>query len=136
MFGENAPILVVDDAVTMRALLRDHLKALGFKNIYEARNVQEAQDTLNRLLTEGNGIELVLCDMNMPGGTGLDFLKTVRASTKTKNLPFLMITTEGQMRIVTEAVMAGVTGYVLKPVSQASLAEKMGEGWRKHHGKK
>jgi two-component system chemotaxis response regulator CheY len=91
---------------------------------------------LKRLLTEGNGIELVLCDMNMPGGSGLDFLKSVRANQKTKNLPFLMITTEGQMRIVTEAVMAGVTGYILKPVNQAALADKMGESWRKHHGKK
>ncbi len=136
MFSDSAKILVIDDAVTMRIMLKEYLTNLGYKNIFEARNVVEATETLARMEQEGAPVELVLCDMNMPGASGLDFLKMVRATPKGKNLPFLFITTEGQMRIVTEAVMAGVTSYLLKPVTQATLLEKMAEAYKKHHGSK
>lgn len=132
MFEPSANILIVDDAVTLRAMLKEFLNSMGYQNLFEARNVPEAIDTLSRMERAGTPVALVLCDMNMPGASGLDFLKSVRANPKSKNLPFLMITTEGQMRTVTEAVMAGVSGYLLKPVTVPSLAEKLAEVYKRH----
>ncbi|PIU01224.1 MAG: response regulator [Bdellovibrionales bacterium CG10_big_fil_rev_8_21_14_0_10_45_34] len=136
MLSNDAAILVVDDAVTMRALIKDYLKKMGYSNIFEARNVEEATQTFERLESQGVRLEFVFADMNMPGGTGIDFLKKIRALPQGKNLPFVMITTEGEMNTVTEAVMNGVSGYLLKPVTQPALMEKMVEAYKKHHQEK
>lgn len=132
MFPPSTKILIVDDAVTLRTMLKEFLSGLGFPNTFEARNVNEALDTMARMDTEGIPVEVILCDMNMPGASGLDFLKQVRSTPKGKNIPFLMITTEGAMKTVTEAVMAGVTGYLLKPLTQQNLYDKLGDAFKKH----
>ena len=113
-------VLVVDDFATMRRILKNILKQLGFKNLVEADDGTTAWDVL-----EEQKIDLVLADWNMPKMTGLELLKKVRASEKHKNLPFLMVTAEAQKQNVIEAVQAGVSNYVVKPFTAEAISEKL-----------
>jgi len=113
-------ILVVDDFATMRRIVKGVLKKLGFKNIIEAENGKTA---LSKLKKEDVG--LVISDWNMPEMTGLELLKAVKAEEKFKNLPFIMLTAEGQKDCVIEAVKAGVTNFIVKPFTPDTLKEKL-----------
>ncbi|MBP9708373.1 MAG: chemotaxis response regulator CheY [Oligoflexales bacterium] len=114
-------ILVVDDFPTMRRIVRTLLKQNGFHNIVEAENGQLALQTLDK---EGD-IEMVVSDWNMPEMTGLELLKTLRASKKYKDLPFLMVTAEAEKENIIEAVKSGVSNYVVKPFTGQILKEKL-----------
>jgi len=113
-------VLVVDDFATMRRILKNILKQLGFKNLVEADDGTTAWDVL-----EDQKIDLVLCDWNMPKMTGLELLKKVRASEKYAKVPFLMVTAEAQKQNVIEAVQAGVSNYVVKPFTAEAISEKL-----------
>jgi len=113
-------ILVVDDFATMRRIVKGVLKKLGFRNIIEAENGKTA---LSKLKKEDVG--LVISDWNMPEMTGLELLKAVKAEEKFKDLPFIMLTAEGQKDCVIEAVKAGVTNFIVKPFTSYTLKEKL-----------
>ncbi|RLB37752.1 MAG: response regulator [Deltaproteobacteria bacterium] len=113
-------ILVVDDFATMRRIVKGVLKKLGFRNIIEAENGKTA---LSKLKKEDVG--LVISDWNMPEMTGLELLKAVKAEEKFKDLPFIMLTAEGQKDCVIEAVKAGVTNFIVKPFTPDTLKEKL-----------
>ncbi len=113
-------ILVVDDFSTMRKIIRNVLKQLGYMNIYEAEDGTAALDVLKR-----EKIDLIISDWNMPQMTGLDLLKAVRASEEWKDLPFLMVTAEGQKENVIEAVKHRVSNYIVKPFTAEVLTEKI-----------
>ncbi|MCK5541230.1 MAG: response regulator [Desulfobacterales bacterium] len=113
-------VLVVDDFATMRRILKNILKQLGFKNLVEADDGTTAWDIL-----EDQDIDLVLADWNMPKMTGLELLKKVRASEKYAKVPFLMVTAEAQKQNVIEAVQAGVSNYVVKPFTAEAISEKL-----------
>ena len=113
-------VLVVDDFATMRRIVKGVLKDLGFKNIIEADNGVSA---LKELKTEEIG--LIVCDWNMPKMTGLDLLKTVRSDDKFKEIPFIMVTAEGQKENVVKAIKAGVSNYIVKPFTPETLKEKL-----------
>ena len=113
-------VLVVDDFATMRRILKNILKQLGFKNLVEADDGTTAWDVL-----EEQKIDLVLADWNMPKMTGLELLKKVRASEKYAKVPFLMVTAEAQKQNVIEAVQAGVSNYVVKPFTAEAISEKL-----------
>lgn len=113
-------ILIVDDFATMRRILKNILKQLGFKNLVEADDGTTAWDVL-----ESQGIDLVISDWNMPKMTGLELLKKVRASDKYKGTPFLMVTAEAQKQNVIEAVQAGVSNYVVKPFTAEAISDKL-----------
>ena len=115
-------ILIVDDFATMRRILKNILKQLGFKNLVEADDGTTAWDVL-----ENQEIDLIISDWNMPKMTGLELLKKVRASTKYKTAPFLMVTAEAQKQNVIEAVQAGVSNYVVKPFTAEAIADKLGK---------
>lgn len=116
----NITILVVDDFATMRRIVKGVLKKLGFKNIIEAENSKTA---LSKLKKEDVG--LVISDWNMPEMTGLELLKAVKTEEKFKDLPFIMLTAEGQKDCVIEAVKAGVTNFIVKPFTPDTLKEKL-----------
>jgi len=116
----NINVLVVDDFATMRRIVKGVLKDLGFKNIIEADNGVSA---LKDLKTEDVG--LILCDWNMPKMNGLELLKTVRSDEKFKDIPFIMVTAEGQKQNVVEAIKAGVSNYIVKPFTPETLKEKL-----------
>jgi len=113
-------ILIVDDFATMRRILKNILKQLGFKNLVEADDGTTAWDLL-----EGQTVDLIISDWNMPKMTGLELLKKVRASEKYKGTPFLMVTAEAQKQNVIEAVQAGVSNYVVKPFTAEAISDKL-----------
>ena len=113
-------ILIVDDFATMRRILKNILKQLDFKNLVEADDGTSAWEVL-----EGQKLDLVISDWNMPKMTGLELLKKVRASETYKTVPFLMVTAEAQKQNVIEAVQAGVSNYVVKPFTAEAISEKL-----------
>jgi two-component system chemotaxis response regulator CheY len=113
-------VLIVDDFATMRRILKNILKQLGFKNLVEADDGTTAWEAL-----EGQKIDLIISDWNMPKMTGLELLKKVRASDAHKGTPFLMVTAEAQKQNVIEAVQAGVSNYVVKPFTAEAISDKL-----------
>ena len=115
-------ILVVDDFSTMRRIIKNLLRDLGFTN------TSEADDGLTALpmLKTGN-FDLLVTDWNMPGMQGIDLLKAVRAEDddKLKNIPVLMVTAEQKKEQIVEAAQAGVNGYIVKPFTALILKEKL-----------
>ena len=116
----NMKILLVDDMVTMRRIVKNILKQLGFVNVEEAENGQEA---LQKLRADTYGF--VVSDWNMPVMTGIDMLRAVRADEKLKTTPVLMVTAEAQQSNLIEAVQAGVSNYIVKPFTAETLQEKI-----------
>lgn len=117
---KNMKILVVDDFSTMRRIIKNLLRDLGFNNAVEADDGQTALPIL-----QSGGIDFLVTDWNMPGMTGLDLLKAVRADANLANLPILMVTAEAKREQIVEAAQAGVNGYVIKPFTAATLKEKI-----------
>jgi two-component system, chemotaxis family, chemotaxis protein CheY len=113
-------ILIVDDFATMRRIMKNILKQIGFSNIIEADDGTTALEELKK-----NAVDLIISDWNMPKMTGLDLLKSVRGSDGLKDVPFLMVTAEAQKQNVIDAVQAGVTNYVVKPFTAEAISEKL-----------
>jgi two-component system chemotaxis response regulator CheY len=113
-------ILVVDDFSTMRRIIKNLLRELGFNNIFEADDGQSALPKL-----QSGGIDFLITDWNMPGMTGIDLLRAVRANPNLAQLPVLMVTAEAKRDQIVEAAQAGVNGYVIKPFTAATLQEKI-----------
>jgi two-component system chemotaxis response regulator CheY len=113
-------VLVVDDFQTMRRIIVNLLRQLGFNNVIEA---QDGKAALDRVRAEK--VDLIISDWNMPIMTGIDFLKEVRKDEKLKTTPFIMVTAEGKKENVIAAVQAGVNNYIVKPFNAATLKEKM-----------
>jgi two-component system chemotaxis response regulator CheY len=116
----NMKILVVDDMATMRKVVRNILKQLGFVNVDEAANGQEA---LQKLRADTYGF--VVSDWNMPVMTGIDMLRAIRVDEKLKTTPVLMMTVEAQQSNLIEAGQAGVSNYIVKPFTAETLQEKI-----------
>jgi two-component system chemotaxis response regulator CheY len=114
-------ILVVDDFSTMRRIVRNLLKELGFSNVHEAEDGVEA---LNKLRSENN-FDFVVSDWNMPNMTGIELLQVMRADPALKHLPLLMVTAEAKRENIIAAAQAGASGYVVKPFTAATLDEKL-----------
>ena len=113
-------ILVVDDFSTMRRIVKNLLRDLGFANTVEADDGKTALPIL-----EAGGIDFLVTDWNMPGMTGIDLLKAVRANPELKDMPILMVTAEAKREQIIMAAQAGVNGYVIKPFTAAVLKEKI-----------
>jgi len=113
-------VLIVDDFATMRRILKNILKQIGFKNLLEADDGTTALEVMER-----ESVDLIISDWNMPKMTGLELLKAVRGSDKFKRTPFLMVTAEAQKQNVIEAVQAGVSNYVVKPFTAEAISEKL-----------
>ena len=120
MPDKNMRFLVVDDFSTMRRIVRNLLKELGFTNVDEA---EDGQVALHKLKTQH--FDFIVSDWNMPNMTGIELLKAVRAEQQIKHLPFMMITAEAKRENIIEAAMAGASGYIVKPFTAATLEEKM-----------
>jgi len=113
-------ILVVDDYNTMRRIIRNLLKQLGFENVEEAADGTEAFKKLQE-----KPFGLVISDWNMEPMTGIDLLKLVRADPKIGNIPFIMVTAESKTENVIVAKQAGVSNYIVKPFNAETLKGKL-----------
>jgi len=117
---KHIKILVVDDFATMRKVIRNLLKQVGYENIAEAEDGVLALKAL-----KSQKIDLVISDWNMPNMTGIELLKAVRADEDLKATPFLMVTAEALQENVIAAVKAGVSNYIVKPFTAETLNEKI-----------
>ena len=122
-------VLVADDFATMRKIVRNILKQIGFDDIVEAEDGQAALQIL-----KSENIGLVVTDWNMPNMTGLELLEKIRTDPKTARLPVLMVTAEGLKENVVAAVKAGVNNYVVKPFTAEVLQEKLEQIFKKLAG--
>lgn len=116
----NMKVLIVDDFATMRRILKNIMKQIGFSDITEADNGKNALKIL-----KSQEIDLILCDWNMPEMAGIEVLNTVRADDELKNTPFIMVTAEAQKENILEAVKAGVSSYVVKPFTAETVEQKL-----------
>ncbi len=117
---KNMKILIVDDFSTMRRIIKNLMRDLGFNNTSEADDGKTALPML-----QAGGFDFLITDWNMPGMQGIDLLKAVRADPKLATLPVLMVTAEAKREQIVEAAQAGVNGYVVKPFTAATLKEKI-----------
>jgi len=113
-------ILIVDDFSTMRRIIKNLLRDLGYTNTAEADDGQTALP----MLQNGN-FDFLVTDWNMPGMSGIDLLKAVRADDRLKDLPVLMVTAEAKRDQIIAAAQAGINGYIVKPFTAAVLKEKI-----------
>lgn len=113
-------ILIVDDMSTMRRIVKNIFKQLGFANLEEAENGKEALDKL-----KAGKFDLVVSDWNMPVMAGIELLKNIRADAALMHIPVLMLTAEAQKDNLLEAIQAGVSNYIVKPFSAATVKEKL-----------
>jgi two-component system, chemotaxis family, chemotaxis protein CheY len=129
MLDKNMKILVVDDFSTMRRIVKNLLGDLGFKNIEEADDGNTALPKL-----QSGNFDFLVTDWNMPGMTGIDLLKAVRADPNLASLPVLMVTAESKREQIIEAAQAGVNGYVVKPFTAGTLEEKISKIFERVNG--
>jgi two-component system, chemotaxis family, chemotaxis protein CheY len=117
---KNMKILIVDDFSTMRRIIKNLMRDLGFTN------TQEADDGASALPMLQNGnFDFLITDWNMPQMTGIDLLRACRADPKLAKLPILLVTAEAKKQQIVEAAQAGVNGYIVKPFTAATLKEKI-----------
>lgn len=126
MADKDMSFLVVDDFPTMRRIVRSLLKELGYTNVEEA---EDGQDALTKLCA--GDFEFVVSDWNMPNLDGLEMLKQIRADDALKDLPVLMVTAEAKKENIIAAAQAGASGYVVKPFTAATLEEKLNKIFEK-----
>jgi two-component system, chemotaxis family, chemotaxis protein CheY len=120
MSDPKMKFLVVDDFSTMRRIVRNLLKELGYTNVDEAEDCLVALQKL-----EAGGFDFVVTDWNMPNMDGLTLLQNIRKSNALKHLPVLMITAEAKKENIIAAAQAGASGYIVKPFTAATMAEKL-----------
>lgn len=113
--------LVVDDSVTMRRIVVNTLKTLGYTQYVEAEDGKDAMSKLNTDM----GINFVITDWNMPVMSGLELTKAIRGDDRTKGLPILMVTTRGVKEDIVQALQARVSNYVVKPFTPQILKDKI-----------
>jgi two-component system chemotaxis response regulator CheY len=118
--------LVVDDFSTMRRIVRNLLKELGYVNVDEAEDGVVALQKL-----KGGGFEFVVTDWNMPNMDGLTLLQTIRSTPTLQHLPVMMITAEAKKENIIAAAQAGASGYIVKPFTASTLAEKLNKIFEK-----
>jgi len=118
--NKDMKILIVDDFSTMRRIIKNLLRDLGFTNTVEADDGLTAVPILS-----AGGIDFLVTDWNMPGMQGIDLLRHVRADENLSKMPVLMVTAEQKREQIIEAAQAGVNGYIVKPFTAATLKEKI-----------
>lgn len=118
-------ILVVEDDVDTRNLIKVILRKTGFKNLYSAVDGEEALKVMKISYMEDKPIQLILADWSMPRLDGIGFLNKLKESSDFKDIPFLMVTADSDRTHVVEAINAGVSGYLIKPITPDKLNQQI-----------
>ena len=129
MVNKSLKILVVDDFPTMRRIIRNLLKEMGFENVDEAEDGAVGLEKLRN-----GGFQFVVSDWNMPNMDGLTMLQNIHADAALASLPVLMVTAEAKKENIVAAAQAGANGYVVKPFTAATLEEKLNKIFEKIAG--
>lgn len=126
VLDKHMKILIVDDFSTMRRIIKNLLRDLGFDN------TQEADDGTTALpMIKSGGVDFVVTDWNMPGMEGIDLLKEIRSDSALAGIPVLMVTAESKREQIVKAAEAGVNGYIVKPFTAQTLKEKIDRIWER-----
>jgi two-component system chemotaxis response regulator CheY len=125
---KNMKILIVDDFSTMRRIIKNLLRDLGFTNTAEADDGNTALPILKK-----GGFDFLVTDWNMPGMTGIELLQAVRSDPDLASLPVLMVTAEAKREQIIAAAQAGVNGYIVKPFTANTLKEKIDKIFERVH---
>lgn len=125
MFPKETRILVIDDMMTMRKLVKKALTELGYTQLTEAANGSEAWQKITAQESAAQPFELIISDWNMPVMTGIELLRKCKQTPSSSKIPFILLTAESEKSQVIEAVQLGVSGYMLKPFNAQQLAQKM-----------
>jgi two-component system, chemotaxis family, chemotaxis protein CheY len=128
MDAANMKFLIVDDFSTMRRIVRNLLKEIGYNNADEA---EDGAVALNKL--RGGNFDFVVSDLNMPNMNGFELLRAIRADGALKALPVLLVTAEAKKEDIVTAAQAGASGYIVKPFTKATLEEKLNKIVQKMH---
>jgi two-component system chemotaxis response regulator CheY len=134
MFLTSIKILVLDDMPTIRDLVKKQLRDMGYKNIISGEDGVIGWQLINDAIDAGAPFDLIISDWMMPNMKGLEVLKLVRAHPKIAKTPFILLTSESERDQVTEAVLAGVSNYIVKPFSPKGFEEKLRAVWKKING--
>ncbi|HDQ41662.1 MAG TPA: response regulator [Desulfonatronum sp.] len=118
--NKDMRILLVDDSSTMRSIIKNILKQLGFRNVHDADDGSTAWEKVQK-----ESFDLIISDWNMPKMKGIDLLKQVRSHPGLKDMPFLMVTAEGLQENIVEAAKAQVSNYIVKPFTPEVLLQKL-----------
>lgn len=130
MFDLSTKILVVDDMMTMRKLVKRSLTTIGFTDIEEAEDGEKAWQKLQ----ESGEFKLIISDWNMPNCTGIELLKRVRADAHYKNLPFILLTAEAEAQQIQQAVSLRVSSYIVKPFNHETIVERLEQTYKRIYG--
>ena len=125
MFSSDSCILIVDDMATTRRLTVYQLGVLGYRNVEQAANGQQALDLILKRISEDNPVGLVISDWNMPVISGIELLEIIRKSRTTTNLPFMLVTAEDERTQVMRALKSRVNDYLIKPIDKTILEQKL-----------
>jgi len=125
MIDSKSKVLVVDDFELIRMMLQKTLAELGIRNVEEAADGEEAASKLMQASEAGTPFDLVFADWNMPKKTGLELLQFARAHSNYQHTPFIMVTAEAERDLVIQALAAGATDYIIKPISPVGLKKKI-----------
>lgn len=125
MFAPETKVLIVDDMLTMRKIVRKSMTEIGFKNITEADDGETAWPLIEQALAAGAPFQLIVSDWNMPKLKGIDLLRKVRATAAIAKVPFILLTAEAEKTQILEAVQAGVSNYITKPFTADTLRGKL-----------
>lgn len=126
---KNITFLVVDDIPSVRSTVESNIRALG----YDGPIITAGDVTMAKHLLGQSHVDFIISDWNMPGESGLDFLKYVREHAHFKPLPFIMLTTENEADRVLDAIEAGASNYLIKPWTLSDLETKIKTSYKKHY---
>ncbi len=133
MFKPDTKFLVVDDFATMRKIIKKVLMELGYSQIEEADDGKPGLAAMQAAAQSGKPFGFVISDWNMPGMTGIEFLKAAKADPNLRSTPFMLVTAESEQKNIIEAAQAGVSDYVVKPFNAQTLRAKLERVYAKHH---
>lgn len=132
MFPRSAKFLIIDDFATMRKIVEKMLAEMGYANVEEAADGSTALIMLQKAVETEHPFDVVICDWNMPGISGLEVLKACRQNVTLKSVPFIMVTCESEQSNILEAAHLGVSDYAVKPFSSKVFETKIQKVWKKH----
>lgn len=125
MINKKSRVLIVDDSPHACSMMRQQLEACGIHLVWESKNGSEAWQLLNQTYYSGAPFDMVIADFNMPGFNGVELLRLMRGCPFLARTPFILATNENSKDKILEAIHAGVTSYLLKPVNKQSLFKKI-----------
>ncbi len=130
-FHLNTKILIAEDTGSVRDSLKTQLRELGYRQIVEASDGRSAYQEVVTARASQDPFGLILSDLHMPHVSGIEFLKMVRAMRGCEQTPFIIITAETDRTKVMEALSAGVSNYIMKPLDDVMLRDKLSKTWQK-----